>query len=117
MSKKILIIDDEDDILKFLEELLRDEGYETVTASDGIEGQKVMRYENPDLITLDLQMPNDTGTAFYRKMHRDKEYSKIPIIVISGIAGRHLAIKKPVAVFDKPIDKKALLEVIKDTIG
>lgn len=117
MSKKILIIDDEDDIRKFLEEFFRDEGYETVTASDGVKGQEVMKSENPDLITLDLQMPNDTGTAFYRKMHRDKEYSKIPIIVISGVAGRHLAIKKPVAVFDKPIDKKALLEVIKDTIG
>ena len=117
MNKKILIIDDEADIRKFLAEFLQDEGYEVVTAEDGISGLEALKAENPDLITLDLQMPNDTGTAFYRKMHRDKNYKKIPIIVISGIAGRHLAIKKPVAVFDKPIDKKALLEVIKHSIG
>ena len=117
MSKKILIIDDEPDILRFMEQFLQDAGYETITASDGSEGLKIVAKEKPDLITLDLQMPKDTGTAFYRKMHRDRKLNEIPIIVISGIAGRHLAIRKPIAVFDKPIDKEALLEVIKKTIG
>ncbi|MBN2227704.1 MAG: response regulator [candidate division Zixibacteria bacterium] len=117
MSKKIMIIDDEPDILRFLEQLFQDAGYQTVTAGDGSEGIEIAARERPDLITLDLQMPKDTGTAFYRKIHRDKKLGDIPIIVISGIAGRHLAIRKPVAVFDKPIDKTALLQVIKDTIG
>ena len=69
------------------------------------------------MITLDLQMPNDTGTGFYRKIHRDDKFSVIPIIIISGIPGRHLAVKEPVAVFDKPIDRDKLLEAVKKAIG
>jgi CheY-like chemotaxis protein len=117
MSKKILIIDDEPDVLRFLEQLFQDEGYETATAADGVEGLKRLSESKPDLITLDLQMPKDTGTAFYRKMHHNNEYKDIPVIVISGIAGRHLAIRKPVAVFDKPIDRETLLKTVKETIG
>lgn len=117
MSKKILIVDDEQDIRDYLETLLQAEGYETVTAADGVEGLEKLKQEVPDLITLDLQMPNDTGTAFYRKMHRDEKLGKIPIIIVSGIPGRHLAVKQPVAVFDKPIDKDALLEAVRSAIG
>ena len=116
MGKKVLIIDDEEDIRNFLAELFNDNGFETRTASDGVEGLKLLKDEKPDLITLDLQMPNDTGTAFYRKMHRDEQSNKIPIIVISGVAGKHLAIKKPFAVFDKPIDATALLETAKNAV-
>lgn len=117
MDKKVLIIDDEGDIRNFLVELFKDHGFDTVVASDGVEGLKLLKTEKPDLITLDLQMPNDTGTAFYRKMHRDENFSNIPIIVISGVAGRHLAIKKPFAVFDKPIDPAALLEAANKALG
>jgi len=117
MSKKILIIDDEQDVRDYLETFLKAEGYETVTAEDGVIGLEVLKAEQPDLITLDLQMPNDTGTGFYRKIHRDDKFSTIPIIIISGIPGRHLAVKEPVAVFDKPIDREKLLEAVKKAIG
>jgi len=117
MSKKILIIEDEEDIRNYLKVLLEKEGYETITASDGVEGLEVAKRETPDLITLDLQMPKDTGTDFYRKMHRDEKLAGVPIIIISGVPGRHLAVKKPVAVFDKPIDKDQLLEAVRGAIG
>ena len=117
MSKKILIIDDESDIVAYMEKLFQTAGYETVSAEDGTAGLEVLKAEAPDLITLDLQMPKETGTAFYRHIHRDEKFNKIPIIVISGIAGRHLAIRKPTAVFDKPIDREALLKVVQETIG
>ena len=117
MGKKILIVDDEDDVITFLKTLFEREGYDTVTASDGVDALKVVESENPDLITLDLQMPKNTGTDFYRKIHRDKNYGRIPVVVISGLPGRHLAIPRPVAVFEKPIDKEALLKVVRETIG
>ncbi|MDP8237624.1 MAG: response regulator [Candidatus Hatepunaea meridiana] len=116
MAKKILIIDDEEDIIKYLEALFSDEGYETVSACNGVEAVDVVKREKPDLITLDLQMPEDTGTAFYRKIHRDKELNQIPIIVISGVSGRNLAVPRTVAVFSKPPDPEELLKVIKSTI-
>lgn len=117
MRKRILIIEDEPDVLNFLEQLFQDAGYDTATAADGVEGTERLNENKPDLITLDLQMPGDTGTDFYRKMHHNSKFKDIPVIVISGIAGRHLAVRRPVAVFDKPIDKEKLLKTVKETIG
>ena len=62
-------------------------------------------------------MPKETGTGFYRKLSRDKAFSDVPVIIISGIPGRHLAVKKPVAVFDKPIDPDELIAAVKKAIG
>ncbi len=117
MPKKILVIDDEPHVVKYLTIFLEDCGYETCSASNGEEAFEVLQKEKPDLVTLDLQMPNETGTRFYRNMVKTKEYRNVPVIVISGIPGRHLAVSKPVAVFEKPIDREALLTTIKDTIG
>ena len=117
MAKKILIIDDEPHIVKYLSTLLEDNGYETCSAGNGEEGMEALIREKPDLVTLDLQMPGDTGTRFYRNMTRLKELADTPVIVVSGIPGKHLAVKKPAAIFDKPIDRERLLAVVKDTIG
>ncbi|MCX5874293.1 MAG: response regulator [Deltaproteobacteria bacterium] len=117
MSKKILVVDDEPQIVKYLTTFLEDSGYDTCSASNGEEALEVLKKENPDLVTLDLQMPNETGTRFYRNMTKDKKFKDLPVIVISGIPGRHLAVTKPFAVFDKPIDRDALLQAIKTAIG
>ena len=117
MSKKILIIDDEQDVRLFLTTLLEENGYQTVTAEDGLAAFAVAQREKPDLVSLDLQMPNQTGTEFYKRMSRDPELKNTPIIVVSGLAGRNLAVKRPVAVFDKPIDRERFLAVVKETIG
>jgi CheY-like chemotaxis protein len=117
MPKKILVVDDEPHIVKYLTTFLEDNGYETCSAPDGEMALHVLRQEKPDLITLDLQMPNETGTRFYRNMTKDKNFKEIPVIVISGIPGRHLAVSKPIAVFEKPIDRAALLAAVKQAIG
>lgn len=117
MSKKILVVDDEPDVLTFLSALLKDAGYEVLTAKDGTQALQVAKREQPDLISLDLAMPNNTGTEFYRKLQKDKNISKTPVIIVSGLAGRHLAVRKPVAVFDKPIDRDEYLKAVHDAIG
>jgi CheY-like chemotaxis protein len=117
MPKKILVVDDEPHIVKYLTAFLEDSGYETCSASNGEEALDVLKREKPDLVTLDLQMPNETGTGFYRHMAKSKEFKNVPVIVISGIPGRHLAVSKPVGVFEKPIDRDALLATIKKAIG
>jgi CheY-like chemotaxis protein len=117
MPKKILVVDDEPHIVKYLTAFLVDCGYETCSAGNGEEAFEVLKKERPDLVTLDLQMPNETGTRFYRNMTKTKEFKNVPVIVISGIPGRHLAVSKPIAVFEKPIDRDALLVAIKGAIG
>ena len=81
------------------------------------EALEVTRKEKPDLVTLDLQMSKDTGIDFYRKMHRNEELNQIPVIVISGLSGRHPAISKPFAVFDKPIERDKIIKAIKAVIS
>jgi CheY-like chemotaxis protein len=104
MAHTILVVDDEADVRAFLTAILAKEGYETVTAANGREALEIVRRTPPDLVILDLQMPQQTGTDFYRRLSQDRELRTIPIIVVSGLAGRHLAVSKPFAVFDKPID-------------
>ena len=104
MKKRILVVDDEADVRRFLTAVLEKRGHETVTAADGREAFEAAERERPDLIILDLQMPDQTGTDFYRRLMKDKDLQKTPIIVVSGLAGRHLAVREPFAVFDKPID-------------
>lgn len=103
MSHTILVVDDEADVRAFLTAVLEKEGYRVVTAPDGRQALEVAAKEQPDLIVLDLQMPEQTGTDFYRRLTKDEALRNTPIIVVSGVAGRHLAVTRPYAVFDKPI--------------
>ena len=116
MSKKILVVDDEADVRTFLTAILKKNGYETVTAPDGHQALEIARRERPDLVTLDLMMPNKTGTDFYRNLIKDRELGETPIIVVSGIPGRHLAVKEPAAVFDKPIDPDAFIAAVQKAL-
>ena len=116
MAKKILIIDDDPVVVKYLTSLFNDNGYETVSASSTMEGLEAVRKEKPDLITLDLEMPGEWGPRFYRKLRKDKELKNTPVIVISGIDGDH-AIKDAVAFVAKPFDTDKLLGIVKRTIG
>jgi DNA-binding response OmpR family regulator len=116
MGKKVLVVDDEADVRKFLTTVLEKHGYETITAEDGTKALVVAAKEKPDLVILDLQMPHETGTGFYRKFSRGKEYERTPVIVVSGLAGRELAVKKPAAVFDKPIDPDEFITAVKKAL-
>ena len=116
MPKKILIIDDDPVVVKYLQAVFSDNGYETCKASSSMEGLEVVKKEKPDLITLDLQMPGEWGPRFYRKLRKDKDLRDIPIIVISGIDGDH-AIKNAVAFVSKPFDPEKVIGIVKNTIG
>ncbi|MBI9082446.1 MAG: response regulator [Desulfobacterales bacterium] len=116
MPKKILVIDDDPVIVKYLKAVFSDNGYETCSASSTTEGLEVVRKEKPDLITLDLQMPREWGPRFYRKLRQDKTLRDIPVIVVSGIDGDH-AILGAVAFVKKPFDPEKLIGIVKNTIG
>ena len=116
-KKKILVIDDERDIVEFLTQLLEDNGYEVAAAYDGVQGLEMVVKDRPDLILLDLQMPEETGTGLYRKLHNKKEYKDIPVIVISGLAGNYLAVGKSVPVIDKPPGEEEVLREIAKALG
>lgn len=124
MAKKILIVDDERDPREYLKVLFEENGYETAMATDGDEAWPKLKEFRPDLISLDIIMPRETGQKFYRQLCKDPEFSKIPVIICSGVtrykelfARSHATMPKPVAFIEKPIDKDELLKKVKETIG
>ena len=84
-NKKILIIEDDDNLGHFLEEVLRKEKYVVSRALNGKEGLAKALKEIPDLIFLDIQMPKMNGVMFLRELRKDKKGVSIPIIALSNI--------------------------------
>lgn len=117
MPKKIMVVDDDPNIVDYLVSVFEDHGYLTCRASDGIVAYDVAKAEKPDLITLDLEMPNQWGPRFYRKLTQEEEFSDIPVIVISGLSGIHLAIRRAVATIKKPFDPAEVIQIVRDAIG
>ena len=129
MPKKILIIDDEPDTLVFLGTLLKKNGYEVTEASDGVEGMKKVLSEQPDLVCLDLLMPEKTGIRMYREMRKDESLKTVPVIMVTGFSTSALgymdfkkfihqrSIPAPQGYIEKPIDKDEFLKAVKEVVG
>jgi len=82
--KKILIVDDEADIIEILQFVLESNGYECITATDGEEGLKRAKEEKPDLILLDVMMPKINGYKISRLLKYDSKYKNIPILMLTA---------------------------------
>ncbi len=76
---KVLIVDDDEHILRLYKEELEEEGYEIVTAKTGAQALEVFQRENPDLVTLDILIPDMDGIALLRKMKEMRP--RVPIIM------------------------------------
>jgi len=124
LAKKILIVDDEADVRTYLEVLFTENGYETEIAADGDEAMPKVKAFQPDVITLDIIMPHETGQKFYRTLVKDPEFSKVPVVICSGVtrykdlfARDHATMPKPFAFVEKPIDEQELLDTVKKAAG
>ncbi|MBW1710427.1 MAG: response regulator [Deltaproteobacteria bacterium] len=117
MAKKILVIDDDPNIVDYLVVLFKDNGYETCSATDGVEGLDKVKTEKPDLITLDLDMPERWGTIMHRRLKKSEEIKDIPVIVISGLERKFPIRKKVMHYLGKPFDRNELLAIVQRTIG
>jgi len=84
MSKKILIVEDEEIIYSLLQKKLSQEGYEVRVAKDGQEGIDKMKEQKPDLVLMDIIMPRKSGFEVMEEMQKDEELRTVPIVVISN---------------------------------
>lgn len=125
--KKILVVDDNEIVIKTISLKLQGAGYQVLTAMDGSEAVSLVRKEVPDLILLDLSFPPDVdgvpwdGFRIMEWFHRLDTLKKIPIIVITGsedpTAKQRATSTGAVAFFQKPIEHDYLLKVIRATLG
>ena len=128
--KKILVLDDEPNVVTYLETLLRDNGYDTVSAANGHEGMEKVRSVKPDLITLDISMPEESGIRFYRELKQDPELASIPVVIVTGVTGygykpedfqKFISSRKqippPEGFVSKPIEREELLKRVNDLLS
>ena len=118
-KKKILIIEDQEDIQCYLMTFLEDNGYETVGASSGLEGLDKTKKDLPDLITLDISMPGISGIQTLQTLQNDSATQKIPVIIITGVAEdlkqyirEGSPLRPPDGYLFKPVEEKELLETV-----
>ncbi|OGU11399.1 MAG: hypothetical protein A2X61_07645 [Ignavibacteria bacterium GWB2_35_12] len=125
MSKKsILIIDDEPDTLTFFSNILEDNGYNTITADNGETGLEKLNETIPDLITLDITMPEMSGVKYYRTIKGNEKWKSIPIIIITGISDEFQTfissrkqVPPPEGYISKPVEGSELINLVKKLLG
>jgi DNA-binding response OmpR family regulator len=119
MAKKVLIVDDEEDVRTYLNSLLSNNGYETEMAEDGEDAFRKVKEFGPNIVILDIIMPNQSGVGFYRNLKKSEIYSDIPVIILSGVtaykdffARERGGLPKPQEFVEKPFSTKELLSKI-----
>ena len=85
-KKKILIVDDEPEQIEFAAMVMQENGYIPISASDGKEGMKKVHTEKPDLILLDILMPEKGGLGMYKDLKQNEETRNIPVVIVTGVA-------------------------------
>jgi DNA-binding response OmpR family regulator len=113
-ERRVLVVDDDASIQGFLAEALADEGYDVRTAGNGREALAVLREWHPDLILLDLMMPEMDGWVFRAEQRDTPAVSDVPVIVLSATRDLMARVRDlaPVQVFAKPFDLEELLGTI-----
>ena len=128
MGRKILLADDDPDVIEVVSMILEEEGYEIVAAGDGGEALEKIRSENPDLVVLDLLMPRVDGFAVFTALRQPdyESWSGIPIIVLTSVreevskrryeleTGKKMGYA---AYLEKPADPDELLETVSSLLG
>jgi CheY-like chemotaxis protein len=127
MAKKILIIDDDIDLVEAMRITLESEGFEIIDAQEGPKGLEKIKSEKPDLILLDVMMgTQDEGFHIAYQIRSESDISDIPIIMLTAVGqetGFHFDKEKdgdflPVDEFlEKPINPDLLIEIVKKNLG
>jgi DNA-binding response OmpR family regulator len=121
MTKKILIVDDEPNIVISLEFLMKKEGFEVAVASDGEEALAKVASFDPDLVLLDVMMPKKSGFEVCESLRSDPRHGGLLIVMLTA-KGRDTEVAKGMAIgadayVTKPFSTKELLAKIKDMLG
>ena len=123
-SKRVLIVDDELDQRIYVAALFKTSGYAPIVTKNGKEGMQKTKELRPDLIILDVMMPEGGGVDMYRKLKRDPALRDIPVIMLTGVGEKSFShylkmlnirieepIPEPDAYMEKPLDHEKMLEL------
>jgi len=87
MAKKVLVIDDDENAVKYLSVVLDENGYAVTSAHDGREGLQMLQDECPDLVVLDVMMPKKSGFTLFKQIRKEERFKDLPVLMLTGVAG------------------------------
>jgi len=117
---RIIVAEDDDINRELILEVLSDEGYEVIGASDGIELIKYALEKKPDLIMTDIQMPNMSGDTTVSMIESYNDLASVPIIIMTGMSRQDfnkLGISRDIKVLFKPLDLSELKNLVKSYLS
>ena len=120
MQKRVLVVEDEEAVRELEKIILEQHGYEVMEARDGLEGLTKAEFRKPDLILLDLMMPDVSGGRMFDEMRHHPATKDIPIVVVTGKPDAHEMFDDAIGednVIMKPFEADALIERIRSHIG
>lgn len=121
MGKKILVVDDDPTSLKLLDLVLNKEGYQVMTASNGLEALRKARQESPDLLILDVMLPGFDGFEICHRLRGEPATATMPIMMLSSKqqkSDQDAASKVGANAFlSKPVDRTSLLTKVAELLG
>jgi len=116
-KKRILVVDDDTDLVNMLKIRIEAEGYVFMSAKDGQEMLDALKVKRPDVILLDIMLPNMDGYSAIREMRKDDRYADIPVIVLSAKEKKKMgdlfALEKIKFFVEKPFETKDLMEKVR----
>ena len=121
MTKRILVVEDQEDNRRILRDLLTSAGYELIEAMTGSEGERLARSQRPDLILMDVQLPELDGYQATSLIKADPDLNPIPIVIVtsyalSGDEAKALAAGAD-AYVTKPFSPRQLLAKVRELLG
>lgn len=123
-QKTILVVDDDPDARDFFITVLEDNGFATVFARDGNEALTRLDEAIPDLVTLDITMPEKSGVGVYRNLREDDRFKDIPVLIITGISddfqqfiSTRRKVPPPEGYLSKPVEPEQLLGKVQELLG
>jgi len=127
-KKKVLIVDEDPDVRAFVQAALEDEGYEFVIATDGNVAIAKATSEKPDVVIMDVQMPNRDGLSALYHLRQEPETKSIPVILLTGVAEttgvrftaesvEEFMGERPDVFIDKPAEPEELRNAVRDLLA
>jgi len=117
MTKSVLVVDDDPEIVTMLSTRLGKRGYKVTTASDGIRALEMAKEDKPDVVLLDVMMPGKSGWEVARALKQDPETQSVKIIMVSAIGEKTNEITAPIYGADAHVDKPFEFEHLEKVIS
>jgi CheY-like chemotaxis protein len=128
-EKTVLVVDDEPDVRQYLSAILADAGFTVLNAEDGESALEIIKSQRPDFISLDLMMPKKSGHKLLFELKRDKQLSKIPVLIVTAHARDELGkrdlddilenrvLSGPGIYLEKPVNPVTYVQSIQRALG